>query len=78
MRVMVPSRLGGGIAGSGRRAVGDAVIVAGREARQGQQHEGEGNEEGREDLEQGHDRDTHRVADHPREIALFAPYIRHP
>ena len=55
-------RPGRGILGAVRRTAGDAVAVVGGVAGQCDNHEGEGDEGGREELQEGHVRNTTRRA----------------
>ena len=79
MLVMMTPRLGRGVPGVVRRAAGDTVAVVGGVAGQCDNHEGEGDKGGREELQEGHGwKYAAGAAQHPREIALITPQIRHP
>ena len=58
MLVMMTPRLGRGVLCVARRAAGGAVPVVGGVARQGDNHEGEGDQGGREELQEGHGGNT--------------------
>jgi hypothetical protein len=57
LMLAMPPRSGSGIAWTGRR-VCRAVVAAGREAWPGERREGEGDQGGRQDFQEGHDRGT--------------------